>query len=470
MEIKLETLSRECIKPSTPTPSHLRTFKLSLLDQLSPNIHGNLTLFYPSKNHDANSDSEFSTKSQLLRNSLSQTLTLFYPLAGRLQDATTIDCNDEGVFFIESKTHTTLSETLSHPDFDALQCFIPTTDKQTMAMSNGSMLLVRFTSFGCGATAVTISLTHKIADFATATTFLKAWTAACGGGGGGTEPVVVVPELATGAALFPPREIPVPGISASVKTGADKKFTSRRFVFNASKVAELRSRVKGALEVQAQLGEEGVVVFRPSRVEVVLALIWRCALSSSSRSKTASFGPSALFQAVNLRPRMEPPIPDKAVGNFVWPFAVTVEEESHVALHEMVARMRKAMREFLDTKAEKFKAEGAFGVVMESLNERAQLLNKDTTTTTTTSESDYMRVYKCSSWCNFPLFELDFGWGKPAWVSSVNKLVSNTIALMDTRDGGVEAFVTLDEEDMDLFEHHDELLHYAVLNPTIIIT
>lgn len=166
---------------------------------------------------------------------------------------------------------------------------------------------------------------------------------------------------------------------------------------------------------------------------------------------------------------MDPTIPETAVGNLVWPFAVTVEEERHVALHEMVKRMRKGIMEFIEKKAEKFKEEGGFKVVMESLKERVEILkgnNKDKNE----NEEGSLVIYKCSSWCKFPLLEFDFGWGKPVWSCSVNNLVSNTIALMDTKDGGgVEAFVTLDEDEMGFFEQDQELLQYALLNPTIII-
>ncbi|KAG4945359.1 Vinorine synthase [Glycine soja] len=434
--MKFEVENRKCIKPSTATPTELKTLKLSLLDQLSPNIHGNMTLFYPHTNTTTLPD--FSTKSQLLQSSLSQTLSRFYPIAGRLHDAATVHCNDHGALFIESLTNASLSDILTPPNFDTLQCLLPSAD-------TSMLLLVRFTSFRCGATALTISLSHKIADIATVIALLKTWTAACAGA---TPPEL--PELALGAALFPPREIN-PGMSASVNTVSSEKFTSRRFVFDASKVRELKEKVKGAL------GEgEGSVVFEPSRVEVVLALIWKCALSAS-RSKTAEFKRSVLFQAVNLRPRMEPAVPDVAMGNFVWALAVTAEEESDVELHVLVRRMREGMREFVETKAERFKEDGAFGVVMESLKERGEVI------------SNSVVVYKCSSWCKFPLLKVDFGWGEAVWMCSVNKMVSNTIALMDTRDGhGVEAFVTLDHQDMTFFEQHQELLHYALLNPTVI--
>ncbi|XP_045817464.1 vinorine synthase-like [Trifolium pratense] len=446
-EIKLEKLNTILIKPSKPTPSHLQNFKLSLLDQLSPNIHGNTTFFYPNHNNNNNNHNHFSdfiNKSKILQNSLSQTLSHFYPLAGRLHDATTIHCNDDGVFFIESQTTTTLSEILTDPNFNTLECFLPTTEEK-----RNMLLLLRFTLFSCGSTAITISLTHKIVDFNTLIIFLNTWTTITTGN------EIPLPDLTVAAALFPPREIP--GMSGSVKT-SDAKFTTRRFIFEASKIEELKTNIKNKIEFEFE--------FHPSRVEVVLALIWKCALSASiavSGSKTTSFKRSILFQAVNLRTRMEPTVPETAVGNVVWPFWVTVEEESHVAIDEMVKRMRKGIMDFIENKAERFKEEGGFKVVMESLKERVEILKGN-------ENEGSLVIYKCSSWCKFPLLEFDFGWGKPVWSCSVNNLVSNTIALMDTKDGGgVEAFVTLDEDEMKLFEQNQELLHYALLNPTILI-
>ncbi|KAL1289662.1 stemmadenine O-acetyltransferase-like [Arachis hypogaea] len=427
--MNLECISRKCIKPSSPTPPNLQIFNMSLLDQLSPNIHGNITFFYPHKT----SAQEFSAKSQLLQDSLSQILTLFYPLAARLRDAATIHCNDQGAFFIQSRTQTPLSQILSPPNFDIIQNLLPTTHSD-------SLLLVRFTLFGCGATAITISLTHKIADFAALITLLKAWTAACIGGD--TQPVV--PELAIGSALFPPREILPAGISGSVNIAAEK-FTTRRLIFESSKVEELKKRVKSELQFEA------------SRVEVVLGLIWRCALLTTSKRKT----PSTLFQAVNLRRRMEPPIPETALGNLVWAFAVTVEEECEVELQVVVKKMRDSLKEFMERKGERLNnSEGRCEVVMEDLKERGEMLKKSGNV-----------VYKCSSWCKVgsSLYEVDFGWGKPLWMCSVNNIVSNTVALMDTRDGhGVEAFVTLDHQHMDSFQQSQELLHYALLNPPLL--
>lgn len=201
-EMKNEIVSRTCIKPSSPTPPHLKNFKLSLLDQLLPAIHGNMTFFFPSFDSPTDPDLEFSHKSQLLQKSISETLTRFYPLAGRFAGGSAIDCNDEGGLFIEARSDSPLSDFLSKPDCETLDLFLPTTDQETMELSKGSMWLVKFSMFSCGGTAVSISLTHKIADFAALITLLKSWTATCRGS---SEPLS--PQF-TGASILPPREIP----------------------------------------------------------------------------------------------------------------------------------------------------------------------------------------------------------------------------------------------------------------------
>ena len=75
-----------------------------------------------------------------------------------------------------------------------------------------------------------------------------------------------------------------------------------------------------------------------------------------------------------------------------------------------------------------------------------------------------------SSWCGFGFYEIDFGWGKPIWVSSfaVNAPVfMNLIILMETRLGdGIEAWVTLDQQEMDIMEHDQELMAFISVDPS----
>nr|POE59694.1 vinorine synthase [Quercus suber] len=277
-----QIVSRTCIKPSSPTPHNLKTFKLSLLDQLSPPIHGNTTFFFPTDVQPlatTNPNLEFSRKSQLLQQSISDTLTRFYPLAGRLLDASTIDYNDDGGFFIEARCDSPLSDFLSKPNFETLDQFLPTTDPETLELPKGSMWLIKFS---CGGTTVSVSLSQKIIDIASLLTLLKSWTETCRGL---SEPIL--PNF-TGFSLLPPKEIP--GMSASVKISGDK-FKIGRFVISASKIAELREKVI------SMIGREQ---HYPSRVELVLAKLWKCN-GSGCQIK------NRVFQAHRVVSRSEPP-------------------------------------------------------------------------------------------------------------------------------------------------------------------
>ncbi|KAI3938207.1 hypothetical protein MKW92_023083, partial [Papaver armeniacum] len=53
--MKVEVVSRETLKPSSPTTHYLKSFNLSLLDQLSPPFHVPLIIYYPINDSDESS-------------------------------------------------------------------------------------------------------------------------------------------------------------------------------------------------------------------------------------------------------------------------------------------------------------------------------------------------------------------------------------------------------------------------------
>lgn len=74
-------------------------------------------------------------------------------------------------------------------------------------------------------------------------------------------------------------------------------------------------------------------------------------------------------------------------------------------------------------------------------------------------------VYLCTSWCKFPLYEADFGWGKPILINVPKLLYKNLILLMDSKDGeGIEAIVSLDKEEMVVFQQNVEQILSLFLN------
>ena len=124
MKMEVGIVSEEQVRPSSPTPSHLRTFEFSLLDQLiSSAPYGPVILFYPI--NDSSNLSNIPKRLELLKKSLSEILTLYYPLAGKIKDDLCIDCNDDGAYFVEAQVNVCLSEFLSQPDLLILHKFLP---------------------------------------------------------------------------------------------------------------------------------------------------------------------------------------------------------------------------------------------------------------------------------------------------------------------------------------------------------
>ncbi|PWA72919.1 transferase, Chloramphenicol acetyltransferase-like domain protein [Artemisia annua] len=105
MEIKIRSI--QIIKPSKPTPENQRSFKLSLFDQLAAFSNIDLILYYKSSCEVNITD----RRSQLV-NSLSEVLTSYYPLAGRIkEDGLEVDCCDQGVKYLETRV------TMTHDSF-----------------------------------------------------------------------------------------------------------------------------------------------------------------------------------------------------------------------------------------------------------------------------------------------------------------------------------------------------------------
>ena len=68
---------------------------------------------------------------------------------------------------------------------------------------------------------------------------------------------------------------------------------------------------------------------------------------------------------------------------------------------------------------------------------------------------------KCNfvSWCRFPVYEVNFGWDKPAWACTVTPPIKNTAVLLGTKCGdGIEAWISTTEEDMASLECHVHLM------------
>lgn len=254
--MKLEILGREVIKPASPSPQDF--LQLSLADVSGPTAYVSTIFFYKSVSGES---PEIITGR--LKTSLSDTLSRFYPLAGRIKGDKII-CNDEGAVFTEARTDLLLQDFLKnnlHNNTNSIQEFIP-------AISPGEspgtwpLLSVKVSFFGSGSgVAVTVFISHRICDAASVLTFVSGWAVTAKGES--NDVVLNIPTFATTTIYPPPPPPPHSSFQSSSMDGLYAigiKCVTNRLLFKSSKIAELKRRAMS----------ETVPV--PTRVEAIMSL------------------------------------------------------------------------------------------------------------------------------------------------------------------------------------------------------
>ncbi|KAH8495460.1 hypothetical protein H0E87_018584 [Populus deltoides] len=334
-------MQRETIKPSSPTPLHLRSLKLSLLDQFMP----------------ADSDNS------------------------------SIECDDHGAEYIEARIQCILSDILKKPDTEVLKQLLPAAISEP-ATARDSQLIVQASFFDCGGLAIGVNISHKVADAATLTSFIKCWAATARRSS--TE--VVISPVFMGASIFPQKDLPIPMLPVDLIQGES---VMKRFVFEAPKITALKAKA-----ISASVPD-------PTRVESVTALIWKCAMSAS-RSNLGVPRKAVLSLGVNIRKRLVPTLPDNYGGNYAGTISARMEDHDDLELQGIVSRIRKDLIEFGENYAKITQGDDISLAICKTVEVFGKMA--------TSKDIDY---YTCTSWCRFELYDADFGWGKPTWLSTV---------------------------------------------------
>ena len=423
--MKVEILSKKLIKPATPTLPHLRSLKVSSIDQLQPPIHGAFILYYHASNGNDNGE-----RSKRLEKSLSEILTLYYPIAGRyIKDKQMIDCNDEGVEYIEARVGGLLAQLLEgEVKVEVLNYLVP----YAMPSATTPLAFVQVNKFECGGLAISLLISHNIVDGIAACMFLNAWSNACKASGINNEIVRPTFDLAS---YFPPKDNNY-NLTAMKPKRHGAPIITKRFVINGAAISNLKAITK----------------HQPSRVVVVTAFLWKIlidvAQASHGHSRT-----SIICHSLSLRGKTALPIPDNSFGNLYMVANARFgggDGERKVKLNELVGSLNDSIRNTLADCMKPKNGDDLVSMMIDSMREVQEEVER--------GEVD---SYTFSSWCRFPLYEADFGWGKPIWVSSKPKPVE-MVSMNDTKDGdGIEAWVSLNESNMLLFLNHPELKAFS---------
>ncbi|KAM7488317.1 hypothetical protein LguiB_025801 [Lonicera macranthoides] len=454
VKIEVEILSRETIKPYSPTPSHLKTFKLSFLDQISPIVYVPIIFYYPLSTAAHHNKTE-----QILNRlkvSLSKTLSVFFPLAGRIRDHLSVDCNDEGVLLSEARVNCHLSEFLEQPQLELLEQFLPCSQFCMVPLQEAVQVAIQLNVFASGGIAIGACFFHKIVDGATMGAFLKCWAAIASE----SSSDIPEPDFLAASEQYPPREELRDGLSLLNQSWVVKngKGVRRRFVFDATAISSL----KDGLTTSNSCGAN------PSRVSVVASFMWKSAMAASRSALGSQHRKSSVLGfSVNMRPRLLPPLPESCFGHMVWQAVAAYKAPSNgedkADLHAvLVSLLRESVGKLNDITGT-IKGDEGFRGLSKFREEMKELF---------CGEED-PDAYIFTSWCKFGYNKLDFGWGKPIWVShiggSLDPMFVNYLMLIESASGdGLEAWVCLDERVMAILERDPDFLAFASLNPSII--
>ncbi|XP_071729371.1 pelargonidin 3-O-(6-caffeoylglucoside) 5-O-(6-O-malonylglucoside) 4'''-malonyltransferase-like [Rutidosis leptorrhynchoides] len=419
--MNVEKQSTKFLKPSISTPQSYRHYRIGFIDEFVPASNVTIVLFFPQINK-INSNIFVE-----LEKSLEKTLIRLYPLAGRyVEDKKIIECNDEGVEFIHAKVNIKLQEFLDS-EFSVVLVdeFISFETQQQIDHFTNPLLTIQVTTFECGGVAVGVRASHRIVDASTLCTFLNEWAFMNREESHAAEFTGLV---FNSSSLFPPR-----GLSAmpfrAVTNDMLINYTRKKFSFSESEISNIKTKAIASGKYSN---------CKWSKVQLVSAIIWN-AFRRVDEITNYYRRESVLVQPISLRERMATLIPKDSCGN-LWVLTYT-RSRNHETTEELADLLTSSVKKTLNnfSKVSHDSKEGQT-LVLNSLLHKGNF-----------NESTY--IVGISSWCKFPFYETDFGFGKPIWASPGTIPVKNTTVLMDDVTGkGVDAYVFLEKENVPLFK------------------
>ncbi|TVU09560.1 hypothetical protein EJB05_43043 [Eragrostis curvula] len=445
--MKVEVVETTLVAPAEATPR--RTVWLSNLDLAVPKTHTPLVYYYPKPDpsaDDAGSPPFF--EPARLREALARALVPFYPLAGRLATGPggriEIDCTGEGALFAVARADFTGDEVFRdfEPSPEARRLLVPFAESgeppcllamvqsyrlrecqinNLIIQSPQDPIEIAVTFLKCGGVAVGTGMHHVTMDGAGAFQFIRTWTALSRGESPDASPFHDRTLLRARSPPHVPFEHPV--YSPSYLNGAPRPFVTRVYTVPPKLLADIKSRCA-----------EGA-----STYSAVTAHLWRAMCVARGLPADSD---TRLRVPANIRQRLRPQLPASYFGNAIVRDLVTVKVGDVLSqpLGFVAERIKRAVSRvddaFVRSVIDYLELESEKG----SQAARGQFM----------PESDLWVV----SWLGMPIYDADFGWGRPGFVAPAQMFGSGTAYVTQgpDKDDPISVLFALEPEYLQCFE------------------
>ncbi|KAK9707338.1 hypothetical protein RND81_07G190400 [Saponaria officinalis] len=441
-------ISSTVVRPTDETPKG--SLWLSRLDMMprQPYSHTRVFFVYEQKKTQNIPPPPSSTpffNTDILKKSLEKALVLYYTLAGRLNFNKSngryeIDCNAEGVLFIEAETECSLTDLGSetNPNTELEKELAPTCD-YSKELSTIPLLMVQLTRFKCGGVCLGFLQHHHIGDGLSYFRFINSWARLAKGIHIDINPVH--DRFKFIAPRDPPRfdsldlncmEPPLPPLNLH---GTKSSTTNRKFVISEGQINVLKQEVMSSQELV--LSSYEITTFA-----VLAGHVWRSACRARNLSQDQDV---QLSIPVDGRPILKnPALPLGYTGNMtvVATCKAKAGDIVHKPLWYAVSKVCEALTNIKDSEC--------FRSAIDYIETRPSLESLIRGTHTYTCPNLWI-----NSLTKMPIKEADFGWGEPkffrhGWVQSEG----HSGILQSENDGNWLLSITLFSVHMISFEKY----------------
>ncbi|PON86291.1 Transferase [Trema orientale] len=432
--IEIKVKERAMVKPASKTPR--RSIWMSGLDLMNNVVH--MPSIYLFRHNGA---SNFFDPA-ILKEALSKALVPYYPIAGRLRRDNSgrleIDCNGEGVLFVEAETDSVLDDLGDFAPTPEVQKLTPLVDYSN-GVSSYPLLVTQVTYFKCGGVSLSFAGEHRVMDGPAAFDLVKAWA----NNARGLELPSTLPFF--DRTILSPRNLPqilfdhfeyqlTPSMKSSLQNSNAKHGNADESTkFSVFKITKEQLNI-----LKAKAKQNGNTT-NYSTYEILAGHLWKCACKA--RGLVSNNQETRLYFPANGRfLRMEPPVPPGYFGCVVFMAMATAEASDLQSkpLWYAASRIRET-RVRMDS---------------DYLRSAIDYLELHPDTKRFGNHLHRSPNFGVTSWMKLPIHEADFGWGRPFYMGPGGNMHDGKTYVIPsaTEDGNLLVVIALQPEEMKLFE------------------